>query len=203
MSAKNVFEARGTAELAARYDEWAASYESDMGDHGGPREATEVLARYAGPDAHVLDAGCGTGLAGELLAARGFRNLEGLDLSPGMLREAAGKGCYAALHQGILGEPLNLPSSSFDAVLVVGVFARVHAPSSSLTELVRISKPGGYIVFTLRPEFYVDSDFKATMTALSEAGSWRHVETTKPFDGRYKEFPGIDLQVWIFETRKT
>jgi SAM-dependent methyltransferase len=194
-----VFEAQNPQELAARYDEWAASYEDDMDDHGGPQEAAEVLTRYVAPDARILDAGCGTGLAGQILAARGYRQLEGLDLSAGMLREAGHKGCYTALHQQTLGEALDFPSAIFDVVLSIGVFVRAHAPSRSLAELIRITKPGGYVIFTLRPEFYIATDFKATMTALAEAGRWCLVETTEPFDARYKHSPGITMQVWVYE----
>jgi predicted TPR repeat methyltransferase len=194
-----VFAAQNAEELAQRYDEWAASYEDDMDDHGGPREAVEALAAFAGPDALVLDAGCGTGLVGELLAARGYRNLEGLDLSEGMLAKAAAKGCYTALHQGALGgAPLDLPAHRYDAIVCVGVFTRAHAPATSLHELVRLVKPGGYIVFTLRPEFYAASDFKTTMADLTAAGSWQLVETGEQFDARYKEFPGINMQVWVY-----
>jgi ubiquinone/menaquinone biosynthesis C-methylase UbiE len=201
MSAKAnaVFEARNAAELAARYDEWASSYEADMDDHAGPPEAVETLTRYVSPDARILDAGCGTGLAGQLLAARGYRHIEGLDLSAGMLAEAARKGCYAALHRQVLGEALDFPDAVFDAAIVVGVFARAHAPSSSLHELVRVTRPGGHIIFTLRPEFYLSTDFKNTMTALAAAGRWRLKETTEPFDGRYQHFPGINLQVWVYQ----
>jgi SAM-dependent methyltransferase len=194
-----VFEAQSADELAARYDEWAVSYESDMGDHGGPQEATEVLARYTSPEDRILDAGCGTGLAGQLLAGRGYRRLYGLDLSAGMLQEAAKKGCYTALYRQTLGEPLDLPSGMFDAVLSVGVFARAHAPGRSLFELVRVTKPGGYVVFTLRPEFYNASDFHLTMETLTDSGLWRPVETTPPFDGRYRHSPGICLQVWVYQ----
>jgi ubiquinone/menaquinone biosynthesis C-methylase UbiE len=194
-----VFEARNEQELAARYNDWAVSYDEDMGDHGGPREAVETLGRLVSRDARILDAGCGTGLAGLLLAEAGFGNIEGLDLSPGMLDEAAKKGCYAALHEQRLGETLQFGPGSFDAVLVVGVFVRAHAPSRSLNELVRITRPGGFVVFTLRPEFYSDTDFKTTMNNLAAAGRWRLKETSEPFDGRYKEFPGINLQVWAYE----
>jgi hypothetical protein len=68
-----------------------------------------------------------------------------------------------------------------------------------LYELVRVTKPGGFIVFTLRPEFHVATDFQSTMTELATAGRWRHVETSAPFDGRYREFPGINLQVWVYQ----
>jgi amino acid adenylation domain-containing protein len=199
VSASEVFQSRNPEELASRYDEWAASYDEDMGDHGGPAETVEALARYVSAEARILDAGCGTGLGGQLLAAKGFVHPDGLDLSAGMLREAAKKSCYKALHRQALGEPLDLPTAEYDAVMVVGVFARAHAPSSSLPELIRVTKPGGYIVFTLRPEFMMGTDFKATLERLTASGLWRLIETTEPFDGRYKEFPGINLQVWVYQ----
>src|SRR5439155_25950637 len=102
----------------------AASYAEEMDAHAGPQEAAEVLMRYVAREARILDAGCGTGLAGQILAARGYRRLEGLDLSAGMLREASHKGCYMALHQQTLGDALDFPPAIFDAVLTVGVFAR-------------------------------------------------------------------------------
>ncbi len=195
----SVFEARNPEELAARYDEWAGAYEEDMDDHGGPSEAVAVLARYTSPSSHILDAGCGTGLAGSILATLGYTSLEGLDLSAGMLREAAKKNCYTALHRETLGQRLTFSDAAFDAVLSVGVFARAHAPSNSFNELIRITRPGGHIIFTLRPEFYVATDFKDAMAAHVDAGDWRLVDATEPFDGRYKHFPGISLQVWVYE----
>ena len=133
------------------------------------------------------------------MQARGFAHLDGLDLSEGMLQQAAKKGCYTALHKHALGEPLDLPTAEYDAIVAIGVFARGHAPSRSLSELIRITKPGGYVIFTLRPEFRMGSDFKDTMEHLTASGRWRLIETTEPFDGRYKEFPGINLQVWIYQ----
>lgn len=197
--ATTVFASQNPEELASRYDEWAASYEDDMGDHGGPTETVAVLARYVSPQARILDAGCGTGLVGQILAGRGFTRLDGLDLSAGMLREAAKKGCYTKLHRQALGEPLDLPSAEYDAVLAVGVFARAHAPSRSLLELIRITRPGGYVLFTLRPEFMMGTDFRDTLERLTASGAWRLIETTEPFDGRYKDFPGINLQVWVYQ----
>jgi SAM-dependent methyltransferase len=200
MTAKvhTVFAAQNNTELAAGYDEWAASYETDMGDHAGPLEVVETLTRLVGPDARILDAGCGTGLAGTLLAERGYRDLEGLDLSPGMLREAAAKGCYQALHEAALGGPLALPTAAFDAVICVGVFVMGHASASSFDEMLRVTRPGGYLLFTLRPEFYQGTDFKDKMAALTQSGQWTLAETSEPFPGRYAHFPEVNLQVWVY-----
>ncbi len=165
-----------------------------------PPKRSQYSHAMLSPEARILDAGCGTGLGAQFLAAKGFGHTDGLDLSAGMLREAAKKGCYKALHRQALGEPLDLPTAEYDAVMVVGVFARGHAPSSSLSELIRVTRPGGYIAFTLRPEFLMGTDFKDTLERLTVSGQWRLIEDpANPSDGRYKEFPGINLQVWVYQ----
>lgn len=194
-----VFAAANQQELAEQYDKWAVTYEDDLIDQGGPKEAVELLARYVQPTARILDAGCGTGVVGKLLADLGYVTVEGLDLSAGMLGEARNKGCYVALHQMALGEPLEFDTGRFDAVILVGVFARGHAPSRSFDEVIRSTKPGGYIIFTLRPEFYENTDFKAAMNSLAETGRWRLAEVSEPFDGRFKAHPEVRLQVWVFQ----
>ena len=199
-----VFAAHNNDELAAGYDAWAQSYEQDMGDHAGPLEAVETLARLMPTTARVLDAGCGTGLAGVMLAERGFTAIEGLDLSPGMLQLAGAKGCYQALHEGAMGNgTLMLEPGGYDAVLCVGVFVRAHAPAASLRELLAATRPGGLLIFTLRPEFYKATDFAPEMDALTAEGAWTHVETSAPFNARYADFPEVDLQVWVFRRPAT
>ena len=194
-----VFEAGGLQALARSYDDLATSYDDALDTDISPERAVEVLTRHCALDQRVLDAGCGTGKVGHLLQDVGYRNVEGLDISSGMLDEARKKNCYVALHQGVMGESLGFADDTFDAVISVGVFARRHAPSSSFDELIRITRPGGHIVFTLRPEFYVASDFKEKLSALTTAGCWRWIETGEPFNARFKEFPDINLQVWVYE----
>lgn len=193
-----VFLTTNEQELAEQYDKWAASYESDLGGHAGPAEAVEQCCIYVPRSARILDAGCGTGLVGGLLAEQGYSNLEGLDLSPGMLQEARKKNCYNALYQQALGEPLDFPDACFDAIVIIGVFVMAHARSHSFDELIRITKPGGHIIFTLRPEFYVNTDFKAKMDALAAAGRWSQIKVTEPFHGRFKAHPEVNLQVWVY-----
>lgn len=194
-----VFEANTPQELAERYDDLAESYDDELATDVSPQRAVELLVRYVASEARILDAGCGTGKVGQMLYDRSYCNLEGLDLSRGMLREARKKNCYVALHQQVLGEHLAFPTGAFDAVLSVGVFVHGHAPSSSFDDLTRVTRPGGHIIFTLRPEFYAATDFKDKMAALTDAGRWRWVETGEPFDAGFKEFPGINLQVWVYE----
>ena len=54
----------------------------------------------------------------------------------------------------VMGEPLDIPSGAFDAVICVGALTLGHAPANSLDELVRVTNPGGYVLFNLRPDHY-------------------------------------------------
>lgn len=198
-NAIEVFTALTNEELAASYDKWAARYDTELNGQGGPEETVIELKKYVSVKASILDSGCGTGVVGELLAAQGYQHVEGLDLSQGMLEQAKSKGCYQALHQGALGKKLDFANDIFDAVTIVGVFVMAHAPSSSFDELIRITKSGGYIIFTLRPEFYEHTDFKAKMQILEQQKKWTLIDTTVPFHGRFKLHPEVYLQVWVYQ----
>ena len=54
----------------------------------------------------------------------------------------------------VMGETLGFASGVFDAVIAVGVLTLGHAPANSLDELARITKPSGYVVFTVRTDLY-------------------------------------------------
>jgi predicted TPR repeat methyltransferase len=68
-----------------------------------------------------LDLGCGTGLSGEAFKDR-VKRLTGVDLSPVMLRQAAEKGIYAALHEEELVDFLQHSKEKFDLILAADVF---------------------------------------------------------------------------------
>lgn len=198
-NAQVVFDAKNNKELASSYDKWATFYDTDLADQGGPCEAVLELTKYVTSTAKILDAGCGTGIVGQLLAEQGYSNLEGLDLSAGMLEQAALKKCYRALHQQVLGETLNFEDTTFDAVIVIGVFVMAHVRSNAFDELLRITKSEGHIIFTLRPEFYENTDFKSTMERLEQEKRWKLVNVTEPFHGRFKLHPEVNLQIWVYK----
>lgn len=197
-----VYSAKDNQELAERYDQWAGDYDSDLTedfDYRSPRIAAELFARYVPRDARILDAGAGTGLVGETLTGMGYTNLVAMDMSRGMLEEARKKNAYTELHQMVMGEPLDFPPASFDAVICVGTLTVSHAPASSLDELVRVTRPGGYIAFTLRPDVYERDGFKEKQSQLESAGKWRLAEVTEPFTSMPKGEPDISMQVWVYQ----
>jgi SAM-dependent methyltransferase len=175
-----VYDARTPEEVAALYDGWAESYDAEMARAGyrHPAIGAALLARHlprgAGP---VLDAGCGTGLLGDWLAILGFAPVEGLDLSPGMLAVARRKGAYARLHTLALGGPLPFADGAFGGVISTGVFTTGHVGAEGLPELVRITRPGGAIVLTVKTTLWDDG----IGAALRDRHDVAVVERTDPY----------------------
>ncbi len=197
-----VYSAGSQEELAKRYDEWAADYDADLErDFGwnGHEVAVETFVKYVSTDARVIDVGVGTGLAGWELVKRGFSLLDGFDLSQGMLDVAKDKGWYRSLQIGILGENLGYPDDQYDAAIATGVFSVGHAPASGFDEVVRIVKPGGYFVITLRPDIYESNGFKAKEEELAAAGKLKVVEVTDAQALLAKGEPDIQHQVRVYQ----
>ncbi|XP_072169630.1 methyltransferase-like protein 27 [Diadema setosum] len=143
--------------LTKLYDDWAeeGSYDKVHADAGykGPKAAAGKLDTLLGENknARILDAGAGTGLVGEELSKSGFTNICAVDPSQKLLDVCKSKGCYTELIKSFIGPtPLLLKDNSFDAVVSSGVFLPGHCDGSSLKELVRLVKPGGFIVIAMR-----------------------------------------------------
>jgi SAM-dependent methyltransferase len=197
-----IYSSRDNKELEDRYDIWAKDYDEDLDDGFGwigPQRAVEFLIKYVKKDERILDAGAGTGLVGELLKKQGYNDLVAMDISGGMLEEARKKNAYREFNQMVMGEPLDYKTDSFDAVISVGVLTVGHAPAGSLDELVRITKPDGYIVFSLRPDVYRDSGFKDKQDDLEVKGKWKLVEVSEEFQPLPKGEPDVYHQVWVYK----
>ena len=182
---KDVYGAGGDRKtLDGLYDNWAKSYDADLWASGNPYIA--ILAGMVGrhvPDFHakILDGGCGTGLLGQVLHQIGYKNLVGIDPSPGMLALAQQKGCYQSLHPVLLGEQIELDDSSFDAVVAAGVLTHGHAPPESLDGIVRVAKPGARIIFSISKIVVEEGGFGDKMHQLENDGLWALIETSETF----------------------
>ena len=171
--------------LAAAYDDWAETYDDVVASYGYRHlpYVIAMLCRHLHPGAgSVLDAGAGTGLIGQSLALLGYDDLVGIDLSAGMLARAARRGCYGELRSMALGGPLDFPDDRFAAVVSAGVLTVGHAPPESFAELIRVTKPAGYLVFSVSDPALVDGGFQAEMQRLEQAGLWRAADRTLPYD---------------------
>lgn len=196
-----IYGAENLDAIAERYSQWAKNYDRDLAQefgYVGPQRGSEVFLRYVTKDAMVLDAGVGTGLVGELLASHGYNSLVGIDISEGMLAQARLKGVYQELSRKVLGEPLGFENDSFDAVIAIGVFAPAQGPCEAFDELIRVTKPGGHIVFTIRPDFHEQSDFKKKQADLESAGKWQLLERGEDFQGLPVGEPELIYNIWVY-----
>ena len=197
-----VYAATSPEELGEAYGAWAADYDRDTIALGYclPFVVAGWIARHvprgAGP---LLDAGCGTGLSGPFLRALGYEALAGLDYSENMLALARGRDAYAELKQAELGKALPWPDGRFAAFFSTGVFTAGHAPASSLDELVRITRPGGHAVFTVRDILVDDGGFRAKFAELEAARRWRPLEESEPFRAFVLAEPEVLVKAFVFE----
>ena len=199
-----VYASENNQELEERYDEWAKDYDEDLESDFGyvmPRAAAKAFEGFVSKDAKVLDAGAGTGLVGRELHRLGYANLDAMDMSGGMLEVARSKGVYGELHQMTMGEPLGFDTNSYDAAICVGVLTLGHAPAHSLDELVRITKPGGCVLFTLRPDIYERNGFRERQRMLENDGKWELAHVSEEFQGLPKGEPDVYFQVWVYRVK--
>ena len=88
-------------ELEIIYKNWASDYDHDvihLAGYVGHLITSELLLNYLkNNQAMVLDAGCGTGLVGEILHKNNFKNVVGVDFSQEMLSVANHKNIYQSL----------------------------------------------------------------------------------------------------------
>jgi SAM-dependent methyltransferase len=202
-----VFGAGNQEDLVRAYGTWADRYDEDILslDLRGPEIVTALTARHLHDRASpVLDAGAGTGPVGELLTILGYGHLVALDLSEAMLARARERGVYRELHRGALGGPLAFGDDTFAAVVAAGVFTAGHAPPGSFDELLRVTRPGGLLIFTLATSAYEGGGFKDKIDALEAEGRWRLVEATAPFRGMAasKAYREHTARVLVFEVTR-
>lgn len=87
----------------------------------------------------VLDLGCGTGMIGEHLSQKGFKNIIGCDLSQGMMGVADKKGCYSELVEFDINNIDDFPQkwkNGFDIVVCSGMINNNHMDWRLFEEMV-------------------------------------------------------------------
>ena len=169
----------------------------------GPRSPLRLASSICPRTPEFWTLGLEPGLVGMMLAEAGFHRLTAIDMSPGMLEEARSKAVYRDLHRMVLGGKLDFPDDYFDAVVSIGVLTLGHAPARSLDEMVRVTRPGGFVIFTLRPDLYESAGFREVREELEAAGRWELVNMGKPVQALPKGEPEVLHQLWVFQATAT
>ena len=85
-----IYKINNSKQLLIYYQNWTKKnkYNKDMieWNYTAPQNTVSVLSKYAlNKNARILDAGCGSGLVGIELKKKGYKNIDGVDLSQNML----------------------------------------------------------------------------------------------------------------------
>ena len=182
--AERVIAARDDDEMREGYDAWARQYDEDHAHFGLLLLAhfVAVFCRHVAPGTGpVLDAGAGTGRLGETLSLHGYDDFVGIDLSPGMLEVAAGKPGYRETRVQRLGDRLDFEDDRFAAVASLGAFAPNLAGADAFEELIRVTRPGGLLVLSMRAGHEDETGFDRRRHEIEAEQRWRYVDGIEDF----------------------
>ncbi len=180
------------------YDKWADTYEAEVAKnaYATPARCAEALtATGIALDTPILDFACGTGLSGEALHAAGFRVIDGMDLSDGMLAKARAKGLYRTLTKVTGGAPPPVTNGDYAIITAIGAIGPGAAPASVIAPLISALPEGGYFVISLNDIALEHPEFPTAFKAQSN--------TTLVSEARGPHLPGIDVQSTVYVYRKT
>ena len=178
-----IYKLKTTDEVMKYYDEWGDNdkYNKDMVDwnYTGPKETAETFNKYEkDKDTLIFDAGCGTGLVGLELKKYSFKNFHGADLSKTLL-DTVPKDLYQKLVKVDLNKPIEVEDNFYGGVMCVGTFTFGHVKPNALDEFIRITKPGGFICFTINEGIHEEYGFDKKLEQLKNENKWKEIEFFK------------------------
>ena len=130
------------------FDRRAGSYESGVTSRWrDPVQRESLEALHLGAEDRLLDVGCGTGAASRS-AASVAASVVGIDLSPGMIRQADELAEWLANVHFEVADSEHLPfqDGAFTAVLCSNSFHHYPDPARAVREMTRVLAPGARLV---------------------------------------------------------
>ena len=144
----------GDAYVRALFDNFAEDFDRilvDDLDYRVPDLLFETVTAALPPGArslNILDAGCGTGLAGAKFKPLA-RRLEGVDLSREMVRQARTRGIYDSLRVGELTRVLQTTRARYDLIVAADVLVYLGDLAPALSAAAAVLSPDGLLAFTV------------------------------------------------------
>jgi SAM-dependent methyltransferase len=100
----------------------------------------------------VLDVGSGTGAVTEELAARTQGVVTGVDIDPAVVAFAQQRGGRATYQHGDAHQ-LPFDDASFDRTVCHLLLMWCHDPAMAAREMVRVTRPGGWVLVCAEPDY--------------------------------------------------
>lgn len=163
-SGQDVPQRASDAYIESTFDVFAASFDAKLGKLGyrAPELVAAALERAcAAPDRglSVLDAGCGTGLCGPLIAPYACR-IVGVDLSSGMLQRARSRNIYDELVKAELQDYLANHADEFDVIISADTLVYFGALDGVFDAACHALKPRGLLVFTVEEAHDAEAGYR-------------------------------------------
>ena len=150
------------------YASWAATYESGFIVDSGyvyHQEVVKVFCdSFSGLSGPVLDVGCGTGVVGAEMAKLGISVIDGIDISPEMLAEAAakthnGRPVYRRLIEADLTGRTELADGAYTGIVSSGAFTHGILGPETISELLRAASPGARFALGINSAHFEEFGF--------------------------------------------
>jgi len=168
-SGRDVPSRASDAYIERTFDSFAASFDSKLAklEYRAPALVAAMLADTdASKSLDVLDAGCGTGLCGPLVAPYA-RRLVGVDLSDNMLAQARERDVYDELVKHELTAYLRDSTGAFDAIVSADTLVYFGPLDEVVAAAASALRPGGRLIFTAE-------ELNGTGYSISPTGRYRH-----------------------------
>mgnify|MGYP001826542331 CR=1 FL=1 len=140
--------------LRALFDQYSDTFEQRLIgelEYRGPQEVYRIVTSHRElklSGARILDAGCGTGLAGPLFRPHATR-LDGLDLSPAMIDRARERDVYAELIVGDVVNSIRNSNSHYDLVLAIDLLVYIGDLSVVFKAIASNLGAGGWVAASI------------------------------------------------------
>ncbi|XP_023326873.1 uncharacterized protein LOC111700238 isoform X1 [Eurytemora carolleeae] len=163
----------------------------------------------------ILDVAAGSGILSCLLQSKGYYNIDALDEDLDVIKELKQLNMYRNyIHSAVKGvRSTGLESNVYDVVITAGGFAKDAINPLDITELIRILRPEGHLLWTMRAaqdercaEFGL---LLANLRSLERAGRIQIIKHQQfiDYDGLvssflFSPFPDLDPCFRIFKSVK-
>ena len=169
-SLQNAYDLKSPDDNIKLYSVWADTYDISFIDDMQYKLHFSVAEEFVlnGGKGLILDVGAGTGAVAEALLQKAKFCIEATDISEEMLKVADSKNIYKRSFFSDLTKEIPVTNSSYDGVVSSGTFTHGHVGPSSISELVRITKPGGLITISINEKHWVSLNFESEVEKLNQ-----------------------------------